>query len=84
MVKNLPVDAADLEMSGGDPRGMATHLENPHGQRRLAGQRSPYSRKEMDRTEATSRARRPPFGEKRQICKPVLCGHPRQSGLENN
>ena len=41
MVKNLPVNAADLEMSGEDPLGMATHLENPYGQKRLVGQRSP-------------------------------------------
>ena len=33
MVNNLPVNAADLEMSGEDSLSMATHLENPHGQR---------------------------------------------------
>ena len=63
MVKNLPANAGDEEMRVHSLRwenpleeGLATHscscLENPHGQRGLAGY-SPWGRKESDTTEAT-------------------------------
>ena len=67
MVKNLPVNAGDtrdvglipgLEKSPGGGHGNPLQyscLENPHGQRSLAGY-SPYSHKESDKTEVTKHA----------------------------
>ena len=67
MVKNLPVNAGDtrdvglipgLEKSPGGGHGNPLQyscLENPHGQRSLAGY-SPYSHKESDTTEVTKHA----------------------------
>ena len=60
MVKNLPANAGDawglipgLGISPGEENGNPLHysyLENPHGQRNLAGY-SPMSLKELDMTE---------------------------------
>ena len=62
MVKNLPANAGDVRDAGSIPRlGRSpgggrgnplqySCLENPHGQRSLAGY-SPWRRKELDMTE---------------------------------
>ena len=67
VVKNLPVNAGDTrdvglipgsEKSPGGGHGNPLQyscLENPHGQRSLAGY-SPYSHKESDKTEVTKHA----------------------------
>ena len=64
MVKNLPASAGDIRDSGSIPRlGRSpggghgnplqySCLENPHGQRSLAGY-SPWGHKESDETELT-------------------------------
>ena len=67
VVKNLPANAGDvrgaslipeLGRSPGEEQGNPLQyscLENPHGQRSLAGQ-GPYGHKELETTEATKRA----------------------------
>ena len=62
MVKNLPANAGDLASTPGlgrSPGGVhgnplqCSCLENPHGQRSLAGY-SPWGRKELDMTQRLS------------------------------
>ena len=85
MVKNLPANAEDIrEMGlipglGRPPEGghgnslQYSCLENPHGQRSLAGY-SPRDHKESDMTERLSTAHKAPLGFSDGIvCKETTC-----------